>query len=443
MNTINLLSSDGLVTIPVGTHITHPSLHIPLATHTLSPAIFLSTILEDDEFNTAFDDCYLLTSEEENSVFPPEGLKIPTISRDTDPIIDKDVGWNTLPDSPYPLPSLDPLAPAYDLPIILPIDGIHEHLFTALVDSYKDIFVNDIPIEGSSLPPYELHMKPDFKFSKPHNPRRFPQAISEFILEKISELIRLGIIIAVIAAHAADLVVVMQKGKYRMCVNYTETNFGLVPFTYPIPSMKDHLIFLKGKKVYSVLDNKMGYHQLRVSPAFQYLLAFQTQHGTYTWTRCPFGPSTLPSWYNFLMTTIVFAGLLYSLAVCYFDDAVVASDSYPQHVEDLKILFDRYRQLVLRGTKCQIAVTEITYHGHIITSNTIRHDPKRISAVFDIPLPIRPKLLQSFLGMVNYFKDFIRDYKNLHAPLNSMTTMKKLIWTSDRPTRSLPPPSSC
>ena len=226
MNTINLLSSDGLVTIPVGTHITHPSLHIPLATHTLSPAIFLSTILEDDEFNTAFDDCYLLTSEEENSVFPPEGLKIPTISRDTDPIIDKDVGWNTLPDSPYPLPSLDPLAPAYDLPIILPIDGIHEHLFTALVDSYKDIFVNDIPIEGSSLPPYELHMKPDFKFSKPHNPRRFPQAISEFILEKISELIRLGIIIAVIAAHAADLVVVMQKGKYRMCVNYTETNSG-------------------------------------------------------------------------------------------------------------------------------------------------------------------------------------------------------------------------
>ena len=111
-------------------------------------------------------------------------------------------------------------------------------------------------------------MKPDFKFSKPHNPRRFAQAISEFILEKISELLRLGIIVAIIAAHASDLVVAMQKGKYRMCVNYIEMNSGLVPFTYPIPSMKDHLIFSKGKKVFSVLDNKMGYHQLRVSPAF-------------------------------------------------------------------------------------------------------------------------------------------------------------------------------
>ena len=395
-----------------------------------SPAELLSST---HEYNTNITYPLFLTSEADTFTFPPEGLQIPYVSRETDPIIDKDVGWNDSPDSPYPIPSKSPDEPTHDIPIVNPIDGVQKTFFRQLIDEYKDIFVNDIPVEGSSLPPYELHIRPDFKFSKQRPPRRFAQAIQEFILEKVTELLRLGIIIAILASHAADIVVVNQKGRNRMCINYVEMNSGLIPFTYPIPSLKDHLLFLKSKLVYSVLDNKMGYHQLRVSPAFQYLLAFQTQHGQYTWTRCPFGPSTLPAWYNFLMTTIVFAGLLYTLAVCYFDDAVVASDSYPQHLADLKVVFDRYRQykLVLRGTKCQIAVKEITYHGHIITSNTISHDPKRITTVFNIPQPIRPKQLQSFLGMANYFGEFIRDYKNIRAPLNPMSVMKKLQWTPE------------
>ena len=118
-----------------------------------SPAELLSST---HEYNTNITYPLFLTSEADTFTFPPEGLQIPYVSRETDPIIDKDVGWNDSPDSPYPIPSKSPDEPTHDIPIVNPIDGVQEIFFRQLIDEYKDIFVNDIPVEGSSLPHYEL-----------------------------------------------------------------------------------------------------------------------------------------------------------------------------------------------------------------------------------------------------------------------------------------------
>ena len=357
-------------------------------------------------------------------------IRVPIIDRNTPDEVDEHAQWNSPPQEPYPLP--DPSDPAFDFPSVAYIDGYLEKQFDSLMHEFPSVFATALPSEGANLPPFEIHLKTDAIFRR-RPVRRFSALVSEVIKEKIDELLRLGIIVHTLAQHAADLVVVNQKGKWRMCVNYCELNSVTVPFSYPIPNLKDLLLFLKGKKIFSVLDNKLGYHQLNVEKQCQHLLAFQSQFGSFTFMRCPFGPSMLPAWYNFLMQTIVFTGLLYVVAVCYFDDAVVASDTYEQHLQDLRVVMERYKahNLILRGTKCQIALAKVTFHGFIVSGQTVAHDPARQTTIFNIPIPVRPKQLQRFLGMVNYFSAYIPNYSIIRAPLNPMLNAKKLVWTTD------------
>ena len=262
--------------------------------------------------------------------------------------------------------------------------------------------------------------------------RRYGAKVSVYIYEKLQELLDQGLIVPCQAIAAANVVVVQQKDKLRFCIDYRWINDQSENLQYPIPHLRDLLQFLHGKKIFSVLDNKLGYHQLTVDEQSRYLLAFQTQFGMFMWTRCPFGHKTLPPWYNFLMATIVFAGLLYRLLVCYFDDAVVGSNSHDEHLQHLAIVFARYEKhdMILRGSKCQVAQDSIAFHGHIISAHTITHDPKRCQQVFEIPRPMTTKKLQMFLGLVNYFSFYIPNYSMLRKPLNLVMSKKKFEYTN-------------
>jgi hypothetical protein len=236
----------------------------------------------------------------------------------------------------------------------------------------------------------------------------------------------------VITLFAANVVIVSQKDKKRFCLDYRPINDASESESYPIPQLKDLLEFLKTKKIFSVLDNKLGYHQLKVHPNTQKYLAFQTQYGTYAWLCCPFGHKNLPGWYNFLMQTIVFVGLLYCSVVIYFDDAVVASLTFDEHIQDLRTSFSRYRKhkLKLRGTKCQLVVSTFKFHGFIIEHSTIYHDPQRCLQVFDIPRPTTFKNVERYLGLVNYFHAFIPNYSNIRKPLDVLKSNKPFKWTN-------------
>jgi hypothetical protein len=131
------------------------------------------------------------------------------------------------------------------------------------------------------------------------------------------------------------------------------------------------------------------------------------------------------------MAHFVFAGLVFLTLIYYFDDCVIGSNDHHSHLADLENVLDRYIEydLVLKGSKCQIAVNEIKFHGFLVTQNTISHLPDRIVTVFEFPRPATPKKMHSYLGMSNYFHSFIRNYALIRQPLNAMPNERKLQWT--------------
>ena len=110
-------------------------------------------------------------------------------------------------------------------------------------------------------------------------------------------------------------------------------------------------------------------------------------------------------------------------ALVYLDDIIVFSSSIEQHAERLSNVLSRLKSanLFVQLSKCEFAVTEVEYLGHIVTNKGIRPDPKKISAIKDYPSPTSVRDVRAFLGLVGYYRRFIKDFAEIAKPLTELT----------------------
>jgi hypothetical protein len=219
----------------------------------------------------------------------------PFTSNDIPADLDEGVQFNSPATEAFPM---DKPSEENEFPDLSHIHVSVRHRYLTIISKYKRIFRTKLPANGAKLPQFYIHLKPGARFTK-QAMRRYGAKVSIYIYEKLQELLEQGLIVPCQAIAAANVVVVQQKDKLRFCIDYRWINDLSENLQYPIPHLRDLLQFLHGKHIFSVLDNKLGYHQLLVDEAVQFLLAFQTQFGMFMWTRCPFGHKTLPPWYNF------------------------------------------------------------------------------------------------------------------------------------------------
>jgi hypothetical protein len=134
------------------------------------------------------------------------------------------------------------------------------------------------------------------------------------------------------------------------------------------------------------------------------------------------------------MANEVFSDYLYKFLVCYFDDCAVASDTFEEHLVHLRKTFEALdrQNLVIKGSKCQFGLSEIQFHGFLVSNQTVAHLPKRQVTVFEVPRPLTPKKMHAFLGLSNYFHSFVPGYSLIRQPLNAMVNEKKMIWSPIR-----------
>jgi hypothetical protein len=109
------------------------------------------------------------------------------------------------------------------------------------------------------------------------------------------------------------------------------------------------------------------------------------------------------------MATVVLAGLIYLICEMYIDDCIVYGSDMNQFVDRLRQVFMRFRQhhLFLKASKCHFGFTEIEYVGKVISENGLKVSQEKIRSVLDFPIPSVSKQLKSFLGLTNYFRDFV------------------------------------
>lgn len=285
--------------------------------------------------------------------------------------------------------------------------------------------------------------------SKPINcrPYRLPMTQRQEIDKQITKMLEEGIISPVNSAYNSPILVVPKKNtsdekKYRVVIDYRKLNDISIGDCFPMPSITDILDTLGKCNYFTTLDLASGYHQIVVEPKDRHLTAFSTgtnNHSTanlgnqFEFNRLPFGLKNAPATFNRLMRTVM-SGLQGIACWVFLDDIICMGHSLQEHNDRLRQVFDRLAQhnLKIQPDKCSFLRKEVTYLGHFITKDGIKPDPAKTMAVTNFPTPKTPKNIKSFLGLVGYYRRFIKNFAHIAKPLTSLLRKNiEFIWNSE------------
>ncbi|KFD60572.1 hypothetical protein M514_27238, partial [Trichuris suis] len=220
---------------------------------------------------------------------------------------------------------------------------------------------------------------------------------------------------------AAPIVIAKKPNKrVRLCADFsTGLNRALVTNAHPIPSPEDLYQALEGGMKYSKLDLSDAYLQLELDEESKKILVINTHKGLFRYNRLPFGVSAAPSIFQRTMDRML-EGLPHVAA--YLDDIIITGRTDEEHMKNLDTVLQRLTEhgFRIRKEKCQFLQAEVEYLGHILTPEGIRADPKRVEAIAKMPAPSDASKLRSFLGMVNFYSQFIPNLADLCAPLHGL-----------------------
>jgi len=318
----------------------------------------------------------------------------------------------------------------------VPPTKMHGHV-AQLVEEYKDaLFLDDLPpgLPKQRGPDFTIDLLPG---ARPHvRPMpRFSHDELEKIHAEIKDLLQKGFIRPSSSPMGAQILFVKKKdGSSRMCLDFRSLNEHTVRDVYPLPLIDALFDKLAGKKVFSSLDLRSGYFQMRVAEKDAHKTAFRSPIGSYEYLVVPFGVCNAPSAFS-RMIDHVFPPLEFGdCLVKYIDDLLIFSDNMEDHLVHLRRVFDRMtrEKLYPKLSKCRFGLHELEFLGHVVGRDGIKPDPHKVNAVLNAPAPTNLTELRGFLGILNYFQRFIDSYAHRSAILTDLT--KKDIpwsWTPD------------
>ncbi|CAI7897396.1 unnamed protein product [Closterium sp. NIES-54] len=210
-------------------------------------------------------------------------------------------------------------------------------------------------------------------------------------------------------------------GSLRMCIDYRALNTQTIKNKYPIPRIDDLLDQLRGATIFSKLDLRSGYWQIRMADNSIHKTAFRTRYGSYEYFVMPFGITNAPATFQADMNHIL-RPLLDECVVVYLDDILIYSRDMKQHIEHLRHVFEllRREKFYVKLSKSEFALKKVQFLGHMVSAQGFHVDPKKIEAVRTWKTPENVKELQQFLGFANYYNRFVPQYAKIATPLTNL-----------------------
>ncbi|CAN6721634.1 unnamed protein product [Malus baccata var. baccata] len=267
------------------------------------------------------------------------------------------------------------------------------------------IVVKDEP----SLRPEDVPVVRDFVDVFPTDLPGLPPAREiEFTIDLLQELVDKGYIQPSTSPWGAPVLFVRKKdGSMRLCINYRQLN-----------------------QVFSKIDLRSGYHQLRIREDDVPKTVFRTRYGHYEFRVMPFGLTNAPATFMDLMNR-VFGPYLDQFVIVFIDDILIYSKSVREHIKHLRLVLERLRddQLYAKFSKCQFWLTQVDFLGHIVSAEGISVDPQKVSAVSNWEQPKSVTEIRSFLGLAGYYRRFIQNFSAISLPFTNLTRKGvKFVW---------------
>lgn len=290
-----------------------------------------------------------------------------------------------------------------------------ETLITSTYLKPKGILVEPLNYE------MEIHLTSDAPFYC--SPRRLSVQEKREVQGIIDELLAEGIIRPSNSAYSSAIVLVNRKdGRRRLCVDYRGLNKVTVRDNYPLPLIEDCLEYLEGKRYFSLLDLKNGFHQVKIADTSIKYTSFVTPGGQYEYVRMPFGLKNAPAIFQRFINTIFRDLIDQGKIIIYLDDIFLATDTLEEHRKLLAEVLTRtaLRGLKLNLEKCKFGYQEIEYLGYAVSHKGIGMSKAHTSAISQYPVPTNVREVQSCLGLFSYFRRFVPSFSKIARPLQNL-----------------------
>ncbi|GJZ88212.1 putative reverse transcriptase domain-containing protein [Tanacetum coccineum] len=218
------------------------------------------------------------------------------------------------------------------------------------------------------------------------------------------------------------LFVKKKDGSFRMCIDYHELNKLMVKNRYPLPRIDDLFDQLQGSSVYSKIDLRSGYHQLRVREEDILKTAFRTLYGHYEFQVMPFGLTNAPAVFMDLMNRVC-KPYLDKFVIVFINDVLIYSKNKEEHEGNLKLILEllKKEELYAKFSTCEFWIPKVQFLGHVIDSNGIHVDPVKIESIKDWASPKNPTEIRQFLGLAGYYKRFIKGFSKIAKSMTKLT----------------------
>ncbi|GJX06056.1 reverse transcriptase domain-containing protein [Tanacetum coccineum] len=254
-------------------------------------------------------------------------------------------------------------------------------------------------------------------------PYRLAPTEMKELAEQLKELSDKGFIRPSSSPWGAPILFVKKKdGSFRMCIDYHELNKLTVKNRYPLLRIDDLFDQLQGSNIYSKIDLRSGYHQLRVREEDIPKTAFRTRYGHYEFRVMPFGLTNAPAVFMDLMNRMC-KPYLDKFVIVFIDDILIYSRNEKEHEEHLKTILEllKKEELYAKFSKCEFWINTVKFLGHVINSSGIHVDPAKIEAVKNWASPTTPSEIRQFLGLAGYYRRFIEGFSKIAMPMTELT----------------------
>jgi len=225
-----------------------------------------------------------------------------------------------------------------------------------------------------------------------------------------------------------------KDGALRLVQDYRALNAMTVKNKYPLPLISELIEKLRGAKYFTKLDVRWGFQNVRMKEGDEWKAAFRTNRGLFEPLVMFFGLTNSPATFQTMMNDIFHELIMEGVVVVYLDDILIYTETVEEHRAVTRRVLEllQKHKLFLKPDKCEFEKTRVEYLGVVISHNSVEMDPVKVAGVADWPTPENKKEVQSFLGFVNFYRRFVRDFSHHARPLFDLTKNDvKWSWSAD------------